>query len=519
MAILKPISGHGNLVGNHCRDYMLGIGPWEEKYHGNRCQRVTYINMLADEVCEKNWAQRMDEDRKKQGTDIPLNDKKVRTYNQYIFSPDPRDNITIDELDAAIKEWAERVFQNKFSIVIGYQNDNTNKIQHAHMYINNVNWSKTDTKKRIGTYVTPQCWEFASQLWQYMCDKRGWHSFIEKQMDDILFQQQINRGKYDELINNENKELNQLFSIDKKYFKKYYYFCHDIDYSRPYKKLTGNTKTKSVKPVFSSKEGRRYTKGALEAKKRGEHLWTDDIRDLIEIAYYQTDNLSDFITTLDRYDVSVKLTKNKDFKYYHPDNPETMQVTGRKLGNDYTRSRLLILFAQAKSRSKDKNIPKIKDYKLLVKKIREIGYTIETKHLSYVNNSPKLLLEDVARAMKICSYLNAWNVKDIEGCKNLQLDNNPEMELVKDVITQLENINPVREMFEKQCPIEPKSKFDVKNIPQKEMRRRIKAHNKKQEKQIQQEEIYETQKHIQNKNNKNKKDSNKKINKYKFRKR
>lgn len=518
MAILKPISGHGKLVNNHCRDYMLGIGPWEEKYHGNRCQRITYINILSDDVCETNWAQRMDEDRKSQGTDIALNDKKVRTYNQYIFSPDPRDNISVDELDSAIKEWAERVFQNKFSIVIGYQNDNTSKIQHAHMYINNVNWCKSDSKKRIGTYVTPQCWEYASQLWQYMCKERGWHSFIEKQIDDILYQQQINRGKYQELEKEDNKEVKNLFDIDENYFKKYYYFSHDIDYGRPYKKSTVNEKGKVIKPVFSTAKGRRYTKGALEAKKRGEHLWTDDIRDLIEIAYYQTSNLSDFIATLDSYDIAVKLTKDKDFKYFHPDNPKTLQVTGRKLGNDYTRSRLLILYSQAKSQAIKKNTPKTKDYKKLVRKIREIGYTVETKHISYINDHPKLQLKDVAKTMKICACLNIWNLKDLEDKEDYLYNKNNEIKMVKNILSTLENLEPIREIFESKNPNIPKSNFDINNISKATLTKKIKLHNIKQEKELQNAQTNKLSK--QGKKKKGfKKTSNKTPNKTSIRKR
>lgn len=519
MAILKPISGHGNLEANHCRDYMLGIGPWEDKYHGKRCKRITYINMLSDEVCEKNWAQRMDEDRIKQGTNIALNDKKVRTYNQYIFSPDPRDNITIDELDSAIKEWAKRIFQNKFSIVIGYQNDNKNQIQHAHMYVNNVNWCKTDTKRRIGTYVTPQCWEFASQLWQYMCKERGWYSFIEKQENDIALQRQINQGKYQDCIKEKNKKIEQLFDIDENYFKKYYYFNHDIDYSRPYKTAILTNKGIPIKPIFATAEGRRYTKGALKAKEQGKHLWTDDIRNLIEIAYYQTDNLSDFITTLDRYDISVKLTKDKDFIYFHPDNPKSMQVTGRKLGNDYTRNRLLVLYSQAKSNNIKKTTPNPSDYKLLVNKIREIGYTIETKHISYKQNNSQLTIEDVAKAMKICSYLNIWNLEKLNIKKSLFIKNEVDYCLIKNIFQQLYNIEPVRELIENKQPPSPKSKFDIANTPKAKILNSVNRHNKKQEEELNKESSNETLNHKLNSRKNTKKETIKKIQKTNVKKR
>ena len=46
----------------------------------------------------------MDKQRIDYGTNRKFNDKPVRTYNHYIFSPDPKDEISTDELENALKE-------------------------------------------------------------------------------------------------------------------------------------------------------------------------------------------------------------------------------------------------------------------------------------------------------------------------------------------------------------------------------------------------------------------------------
>ena len=462
MAIIKPISGHGNLVDNHCRDYLLGLGKWESKYHGKRCNKVTYINILPEEAGGLNWDAQMDNDRIKKGTNKPLRNDTVRTYNHYIFSPNPKDNINEDELEDALKEWVKRVFQNKFSIVIGYHNDNTNKIQHAHMYINNINWSEYDTHKRIGTYVTPQCWEFANQLWQYMCEERGWHSFLDKQVKDTELQKYINQGIYEGKLEYISEETENLFEIDKEYFKNTKYFSHDIDYRRPYKKISNLKGDYLSKTPFSTKDGKRYTKGAKEAKLQGKHLWTDDIRDLIEISYYQSNNIVEFTQYLSKYDIKINITKDKDFKFTHPDS-ETWVVTGKKLGNDYTRAHLIKLFNEQNNIDKRPHKPNSVQNANLIRQIREIGYTLNTKHIGYIDSKTQLTLNDLAKTMKICSVCNCWNNEDFERLNNNKISN--EIIFAKETILKLESLENIRYLFEQENPQQPKSYADIESTP------------------------------------------------------
>lgn len=476
MSVLKPISGHGNLVDNHCRDYLLGLGKWEHKYHGKRCKKITYIRIASDEAGKLNWDERMDLQRRKYGTDEPKIKDNVRTYNHYIFSPDPKDNISIDELDEAIKKWAERVFLNKFSIVIGYHDDNTNNVQHAHMYINNVNFCTSDKYRRIGGYVTPQCWEFANQLWQYMCEERGWHSFIDKQIIDTEIQKLIDQGIYNEEIEHISEDTERLFDIDKEYFKNIKYFSHDIDYRRPYAKIKSVKGKYFNKPPFSSKDGRKYTKSALEAKSNGNHLWTDDIRDLIEISYYQSNNIMDFVKYLTNYDIKVEITKDKDFKFTHPEK-ETWVVTGKKLGNDYRRDRIVNLFNKQDDIEHKPNKPSLSQNLKLTKQIREIGYTISKQHISYIDSKTQLTLTDLAKTMRICSFFNCWSKEDFT---NLDITtHNADTAFAIDTISKLESLNNIRDQFETENPIKPRSYADIEHIPKETLQKNKQIYREK----------------------------------------
>ena len=467
MAILKPIAGHGNLVENNCRDYMLGIGKWESKYHGNRCSKITYINIPPDRPGHLSWDERMDQDRITMGTNIQLGKDPVCTYKHYIFSPNPKDNVNEEQLDSALCEWAERVFQNKFSIVICYHNDNKNRVQHAHMYINNVNWCNEDSRSRISRYTDIKCWEYASQLWQYMCKERGWFSFIEKQQSDLDNKKLIDAGDYESILKHTTKETKRLFDIDENYFKKYKYFNREVDYKRPFRYVK-NTKDEYVtKPPFSTKYGRRYTKSAQEAKNRGEHLWTDDIRSLIEIAYWQTDNIGDFVNLLNKYDVKVQLTKDKDFKYTHPENQQ-WAVTGKKLGHDYSRARIIAQFTKQKNGEINKFCPNKKQYDNIVKAISNIGYSLNVGHISLKDKASKINIHDVAKTMRICSEYNVWDIESIDkfATDNTQIKEN--IEFAKSNLEKLNTIEEIRKINEpekkrKIIPLTHKKKSSLHN--------------------------------------------------------
>lgn len=83
VSVLKPISGHTS-----CSN----VQKYLEK--DDRALAIDTLNILD----EKNWAARMDKTREIFDNNKSVNGKQTRTYNHYIISPDPRDNIDLETL-------------------------------------------------------------------------------------------------------------------------------------------------------------------------------------------------------------------------------------------------------------------------------------------------------------------------------------------------------------------------------------------------------------------------------------
>ena len=137
MPFVKPISGHTKLGAAQryleregralARDFlnldapMAGIG--EDGLPGYR---------------EYDWASIMDETREKLGNDSPFKGRKARTYKHYVFSPDPRDAVSLSELRSVTMSWVEENFGD-YEVAVVYHDDNEHHVPHAHVIVNNTN--------------------------------------------------------------------------------------------------------------------------------------------------------------------------------------------------------------------------------------------------------------------------------------------------------------------------------------------------------------------------------------------
>ncbi len=130
MPIVKPISGHTS-----CR------GVYRYLTKKNRALAADYINLDVPERAEGrpfNWAEVMDETRRRNGNDRAWGGHAARTYKHYILSPDPEDGIGLDALRELATAWAERHFAD-YEVAIVYHDDNERGIPHAHIVVNNTN--------------------------------------------------------------------------------------------------------------------------------------------------------------------------------------------------------------------------------------------------------------------------------------------------------------------------------------------------------------------------------------------
>lgn len=137
MPIVKPISGHTS-----CK----GIYRYLTKR--NRALASDYLNLDVPERIEGqpfDWAEVMDDTRRRNGNDRAWGGHRARTYKHYVLSPDPEDGIGLDALRELATAWAEKNFTD-YEVAIVYHDDNERGIPHAHVVVNNTNLA---TGKRL----------------------------------------------------------------------------------------------------------------------------------------------------------------------------------------------------------------------------------------------------------------------------------------------------------------------------------------------------------------------------------
>jgi hypothetical protein len=134
---VKPISGHTK----------LGAAQRYLEKEGRALAR-DFLNLDAPmagigedglpEYSEYDWASIMDETREKLGNDSPSKGRKARTYKHYVFSPDPRDAVSLSELRSVTMSWVEENFGD-YEVAVVYHDDNEHHVPHAHVIVNNTN--------------------------------------------------------------------------------------------------------------------------------------------------------------------------------------------------------------------------------------------------------------------------------------------------------------------------------------------------------------------------------------------
>ena len=137
MPYVKAISGHSGLAG--ARRYFE---------RGGRALAHDYLGLDAPVIGEDGhglpvygdyaWDEAMDARRAAEGNDAPWRGRPARTYKHYVVSPDPRDDISLDDLRRLATRWAREGFPD-FQVAIVYHDDNEGRVPHAHVIVNNTN--------------------------------------------------------------------------------------------------------------------------------------------------------------------------------------------------------------------------------------------------------------------------------------------------------------------------------------------------------------------------------------------
>lgn len=366
MVYLKPISGHTSVK---------GVQKYLEK--NDRSLALDLINVFPQEFLPSHlsWSEQMDETRDLYDNNDSTNGRRVRTYNHYILSPDPKDNINLEQLREFATAWAERFFGD-FEVAIVYHDDNESGVIHAHIVVNNTN---IYTGTRLAPYLTNNKVKEISRVTQEMALERGFHYF-DKDLDHIDIGCDL--SKVPVLSKEAIMQLN--------------------DSSQEQLSLAAVFAPEDLRSTTSLEHGlierkARLTKKEIELQERGTWSWKQDLRDRIVVSVSLSTNESDFISKCNDLGVDVQYAKNSDFLFIHPER-ETWRVKGHNLGIDYSRSAILrqIGIDVAGGVSKPSN----DQYKQFIKHFQALTEG-KVRTIAYVDNKSSIPISDIARAYEI----------------------------------------------------------------------------------------------------------------------
>lgn len=278
MGYFKPFSRHGSTGGRDGRQEYLeqGRGPASQVYleekTPNRALARDFINI--PETRQHDWGDFMDSFRHSMGNDTPWNGKPAVTYQEYVLSPDPKDDLSLEDLRELSCAWAQRWFGDNgrlgtYQVAIIYHDDNASQIKHAHVVVNNTNLNN-GRRLHIDNATNTEL----NLTLQRMCNDRGLRHFSMEDERDI------------------------------------------------------NWRKQSKRPI-----SRERTEEAVVS--RGKFSWKEELRCYSEVAKRTSRSVEGYLSELSEYGIEVDV-RDGDLFYTHPAKPERWRCFGSTLGRDYT---------------------------------------------------------------------------------------------------------------------------------------------------------------------------------------
>ena len=262
MAMMKSIASTLQCV-YHIQDYL-------EK--NNRAIARDFLNFSTDLDHTRNWSYFFDKTRAKYGNDKRWGGKDPVTYQHFIVSPDPRDEVNIDTLRAFVTEWAKDLFGGgegslgMFQVAIVYHDDNKRGIPHAHVVVNSTD---LETRKRLHISNTQ-------------------NKFLATHLQDLALKYGLTAFEND-----------------------------------------GPAK---LEPTLNVK--RTAAENAI--RKERKFSWKQELRNVADIAVRTSDGIPQFLDACAAYGVEVSVSRSDmDFVYAHPANPTRWRCSGKQLGESY----------------------------------------------------------------------------------------------------------------------------------------------------------------------------------------
>lgn len=363
MPYLKFINGHSTSLFNAYR-YLEGKD-------GNRAVAFDGVNLCHESLFDPNllWYQSMDAIRKIADNNRSTTDKRARTYMHFIISPDPRDNISLDEFRGIVTAWSERFFDSdklgSYQVAIIYHNDNKERIEkggegilHAHIIVNNtdLNDGKRIAPKLTRRIINDMYFEInkAALAAGYHGFAADGKSYTQREMVELGLSPSRNRNDArrlddridDHHIPDEEVVLDGILPeegasrvVDPSEIK------DDEPPARPRNKPDFQMvfATGEVYDLYERAPRSHRTMPERRVHEREGHSWKEDIRGRVDVAVRLAGGIGEFKQILGLLGVDVRYNKRGEIKYcLRGDENRAKQVLGKTLGARYTKERIYL---------------------------------------------------------------------------------------------------------------------------------------------------------------------------------
>ena len=243
-----------------------------------RALAADFINCSEIDGSGREVWRQLDDTRRLFGTDRPdIHSAKgrMRSFEHFIISPDPRDGVDLPTLRRLATAWAGRHFGD-YEVAIYYHDDNRKGIPHAHIVVNNVN---LEDGKRIAPKLAAGSYRRMDRDLQEMARSMGLRAF-------------------------------------------------DNTAARP--------REHAARPAPATVQDIARTRGEQAIVAAGGYSWKEDIRQRMRCAVKLSRSAGEFLESCRALGMEVREDRRGEWVYALAGHP-TWQVSGKRIGFDYSR--------------------------------------------------------------------------------------------------------------------------------------------------------------------------------------
>ena len=367
MPQLKPISGHSKDMTKAGCYFMFKKDEHGRHLEENGVRALAFdgINIAERSIIDpdKWWWDVMNETRERFGNNEDHGEQAARTYEHFMISPDPRDDISLEDFRDYCRQWARDLFDDpenigRYQVAIVYHDDSSERIDdgmegilHAHVIVNN---TELDTGNRIAAKRTKS---FVGEMYKSLnirALERGWRGFTTDNRSMTLAEMaecgatpSTTKWEYREWTPEEIAARGAYLGRGAAGEEVRSYFASERDADPAEGRIVLEFASGAVYRIAPDGAHTNPTMAERRISERGEYSWKFDIRDRVSAALAVSTSYDDFRECLDRFDVDLVENKSGEPKYcLRGEGNASKTVLGKTLGKRYARDSVMARLAE-----------------------------------------------------------------------------------------------------------------------------------------------------------------------------